>query len=183
MRRSLRFLIITGIACTLSATALASTKQTARQEAEIQGNPIGKRDNFTVNSQSQGSANVQCTFTNTGNVPAELKIWTAPKGKNPTASIRLDAAKNKQPVTIKKEFKLDLVRKWWCRIFTPHKDRKFKDKKNWPYCAYFSISDATISTVKGPFATWDSTTRSKDTHYQCVIVDKKAKPIRFFFFK
>lgn len=135
----------------------------------ISGNPIGQQNNYTINSSKPETVNVTCEFNNTGKTPARLNIWTAPTNQpKPAKVISLAAGKK-----IQTQFKLALKDDWWCSIYLP------KEARNQKYCHYFSISDATVSHYR-PFATWNTTTQSKDTQYNCSIKKKNAK---FFYFE
>jgi len=141
----------------------------------IQGNPIGRRDDYTINSSKAIKLHLSCVFSNTGAQLANLDIWTSPTQTTPIEAIHLkDGSKNK-PYNVKKNFTFELNKKWWCQIYSR------APKKKWPYCAYFSVSDATIAETY-PFATWDKTIHSKYTRYDCVI--KSAhKDVSIFYFK
>ncbi len=140
------------------------------------GNPIGRKDNYTINSTEAMSVKLHCVFINTGKKPADLNIWTTPSDTTPKATIHLAAAGNHKPYQVSKRFTLTLKSHWWCRIYTPH-----GQANKWTYCSYFSISDATI-TEYNPFATWNKTIRSRNTSYHCRIKNPRGK-VSFFYFK
>lgn len=141
----------------------------------IHGNPIGRRDDYTINSNQTKTVAIMCVFTNTGKEKAELNIWTAPTQMKPRAKIHFDKGNKNTPDIIKKMFPLKLASHWWCRIYIP------QPSTQWQRCAYFSISDATI-TENNPFATWNKTIHSKHTRYDCHI-RPPDNDVSFFYFK
>ena len=91
----------------------------------IQGNPIGRRDDYTLNSTNEKQARVQCVFTNRGRKEADLNIWTSPTQTKPSTTVHLKSATPKKPYRIKQTFRLPLNDQWWCRIYVPRpKQRK-----------------------------------------------------------
>ncbi len=182
---TLKILCSTALALTVVLTCYAinntpaptpAKPTTTKPTVSIVGNPVGGEDSYTVNSATETSVNLQCVFINTGDKPADLQIWTVPKGVKPEDSIHLKAASNHKPFQVAKTFHLNLKPHWWCRIYIPR-----NQIEKWDYCSYFSISDATISK-HNPFATWDKTTHSKDTSYHCRIKKPSGK-MGFFYFK
>ncbi len=146
----------------------------------ISGNPIARQDNYTINSQRRTNATVTCVFTNNSDKPATINIWTSPSQTHPVRVVRLKPApaQDNKPFTSTQTLHLDLNPVWWCSIYPKH------DKRDWKYCHYLSISDATISEYHA-FGTWNKTIRSKKTRYDCKItrVRPKTATPKFFYFK
>ena len=165
-----------GTSYTVSTIANAKKAVTASPTVSIVGNPIGRKDSYTVNSQKEMSIKLNCTFINTGKTLANLNIWIRPDELKPKEMITLKAGTNRKPFKLVKEISLNLRPHWWCRIYTPH-----GQIEKWGFCAYFSVSDVTI-TEYNPFATWNKTIQSKDTSYQCRI-DRPSGKVGFFYFK
>jgi len=164
---------IIGLALSLSLFPAWGSPKTITHH--IQGNPISRRDDYTLNSVQARQATIQCVFTHRGAKKADLNIWTAPTQTKPFTTLHLNTASISKPYTIKRKFSLPLNNEWWCRIYIP------RPKRRWKYCAYFSISDATIAETN-PFSTWNKTIHSKDTHYTCKIL-KASKGLSFYYFK
>jgi len=167
---------ITAVTCYAATPSKPAKSATTKPMLSIVGNPLGRKDNYTINSKKETNVNVECLFINTGKKPAELDIWTTPNTMDPNASVHLKSGSNSVPFQLIKRFHLNLKKQWWCRIYTPH-----KKIEKWNYCSYFSISDATI-TRHNPFSTWNKTIRSKDSSYHCRI-KKPNHNVSFFYFK
>ena len=170
-RQTLLFIAIFTVCGGFSGTSFAT-----KPEVSINGNPIGNRDNYTINSTQEKNVSIECAFVNSGSKPAVIEIWSKPSDTKPIESIQLMSASKAKPFQVIKQFHFTLKNKWWCRIYTPH-----KDVKKWRYCAYFSISDGEIVEYN-PFATWDKTIKSKDASYHCRI-KKPDGNTSFFYFK
>jgi len=141
----------------------------------VSGNPIGQRDNYTINSDDKKKVELSCTFENSGNTPADLFVWTNPTSNRPLQLIHLSPGTRKKPYQIKENYTFKLQKAWWCRIYTPH-----KNTPRWQYCAYLSVSDATIREIN-PFTTWDRSSRSRYTHYSCQLTKSDEKTSFFYF--
>ncbi len=138
------------------------------QDRVISGNPIEQQNTYTVNSNAAIDVKISCEFNNHGKVPAVLNIWTSPTQQQAAQQILVNPKQSNHL-----DLSLKLNNDWWCSIYLP------EDQRDQNYCSYFAISDATLSHYR-PFATWNSTTRAKDSRYHCSLDNTNAA---FFYFK
>jgi len=148
---------------------------TPDQNTTVGGNPINSQDNYTINSERIRKVTVACQFSNSGKVPAQINIWTAPEQSLPTKTVLLKPGQTGHPYQFTEYFEFILKPMWWCHIYLT------ADTRNWKFCNYFSISDAVIKEYR-PFATWNKTSQSKETYYTCKIT-KPTEGAAFFYFK
>jgi hypothetical protein len=171
---SKKMLLIASLIACISGSSFAANDDLTTSTSEIKGNPIGRQDDYTINSKDTGKVKIQCHFTNSGKTTAVLHIWGSPNQQKSKSTISLSRGSKEHPSSVDYSEVLTLKPRWWCKIYTP------KGKESSKYCAYFSVSDATLSYYK-PFATWNKTTHSEDTQYSCRIVG--GVKASFFHFK
>ncbi|MCH9643932.1 MAG: hypothetical protein K0U29_04500 [Gammaproteobacteria bacterium] len=180
-------LLIGSIFCISSTLAVAAPSKkiiknsdniapASKPIANIQGNPIGKKDNYTLNSNKAGEQTVECVFINSGDKSIRLKIRTNPTAKAQSKKIRLSKGSTTQPFQLMQRFHLQLAKHRWC-----HRALPAKTQSTWDYCAYFSVSDAKVSQ-KNPFTKWSNAIHSNTTSYNCRL-KKPGNNISFFYFK
>lgn len=158
------------VAATLSTALLiplmVHAEKTRTYSVSIEGNPVGRSDDYTLNTTRPTSLTVQCTFSNMGNVPAQLNIWTNPKQhRKPDSRVSLKPGSPNKPSTLKRNYALKTKNPWWCRLYTPE-DPQAND---WRYCSYFSISDALIRDHVPFGSNWSKQTRDPQTRYTCTL--------------
>ncbi|MCH9770716.1 MAG: hypothetical protein K0U12_07550 [Gammaproteobacteria bacterium] len=172
MKSNLVRTVIFGVSLVLTANSFGNTKASFPIHSVV-GNPLGARDNYTLNSKKSQDVSVLCRFINTGDTEADLKVWINPTAQEPETSIHLAAGKTAKPSIVSKKFTIKTGTHWWCLINLPDKEKmKLHD------CGYLSISDAAIVT-HNPFAVWKQVERPKRTSYQCSI-QKPNKDLSFF---
>ena len=134
-----------------------------KPQVNIQGNPVGKKDNFTINSTKQSEKTIDCVFINTGSIPQSISVWTDVKTFEPTATFQLNPGSKTAPFQALHGFRLKLQEHWWCRV-TDLTDKN----KMWKYCGYFSIGDSSIKE-SNPFKAYDESIKLNDISYNCRI--------------
>lgn len=165
-RQLLIYLVIgfSAISALANETTPAPTPIKAQKpQANIQGNPVGKKDNYTVNSTKNDEKTVDCVFINTSAKPQGLSVWTDVKELKPTATFQLKPGSKAKPFQVMHGFRLKLEEHWWCRIA----DFTNGDKK-WKFCSYFSISDPS-ALENNPFKASIEIINSKEVSYNCRI--------------
>jgi hypothetical protein len=163
--------LVAGATCLI----LASSVLASANQQSIHGNPIGGRDDYTINTSKAGSVTVQCQFTNSGKVPAKIDIWLDPASrKKPADSITVKPGSKSKPTIVKTKYRLSTSDAWWCGINTPD-----NAKKDWKYCSYFSVSDAMIHDHVPFGSNWSKQTRDKHSAYQCQLKNAST-PAQFF---
>ena len=176
--------ILTVLAIGVATTSALASEPSASPEplkvqkpqANIQGNPVGRKDNFTVSSTLDTEKTIECVFINTNASSQAISVWTDVKELKPTAVFQLKPGSKAVPFQVMHGFQLKLQEHWWCRITD-----FANENKQWKYCSYFSISDPSIHE-NNPFKAYDTTIQSKDVSYNCRIKNPK-KTTSFFYLK
>ena len=165
-----------GTSIAIADNAATNGSDNFKPIANIQGNPVGKKNNYTLNSDKMSEQSVECIFINSGDKPAKLNIWTDPKAEQPNQDIHLSAGNAAKPFQLMKHLLLTLKSHWWCHTALPT-----QTNNQWPFCSYLSISDQEV-TDKNPFRPWDKTIHSKSISYNCRL-KKPHKKLSFFYYK
>lgn len=135
-----------------------------RLEHMIIGHPMDKKDNYTINSNTSATTEVECVFINSSSEKARLSVWTSPQLMKPNFDIILSAGKQAKPVQLIRKFQLNLQPYWWCRVFSSSNQYEKR-----PFCSYFSIADSDQDNLN-PFEGQYTSIHNKSVSYYCRIL-------------
>jgi len=108
-------LLLTLTTLGLSLYHFSLSAQTITQR--IAGNPINRRDDYTINSNTTKQVTIQCSFTNNGTKKAALNIWTSPTQTKPKFTIHLKSASGNKPSILKKTIRNRATNRYRCNLF------------------------------------------------------------------